>query len=607
MLSFLGQFLPISEAHLPASAVAALALYLSLRPLFNVDRALVKLWPLVLLFFASYRYYQAITFPSSSCFLRMWIAVQHYAPVFEAVVSDTLLLISIISIFSASVQLVRRARYVSRKSLFNAVGGAAVKALKQLPIASVKMANEMRKIESEVEHMLKGNDSLAAKMEKLHALPAQGMDDNKLVALLTNLAGNSDNKWKDGFVSGAVYHGEKEHLDVLNKAYALYAVTNPLHADLWPVVNKFEAEVIAMTASLLNGGHPEVCGTLTSGGTESIFLAAKAHRAYYRQKHGITTPEIIACVTAHAAIDKACEILGIRLIKVPMDSQSLKMDLHAVRWNISANTILLYSSAPNFPHGIIDDIAALSQLAVQNDVGLHVDCCLGGFVLPFARQLRTTIPVFDFALPGVTSISCDTHKYGYGSKGTSVVLYKTSELRRFQYFSYPDWTGGLYVTPTLAGSRSGALSAAAWASMVRLGREGFLEKTKGILDTVDEIKTGIQRIDGIHLLGDPLVMVVCFAGDKGINALRVGNAMAKRGWSLNSLQHPTSVHLCVTVCHIGKSQKFVSALEEAVNEVKQDPNASLEGGSAIYGMASSLPAGPVDDILRIYTDISLNV
>ncbi|KAI9915546.1 hypothetical protein PsorP6_008268 [Peronosclerospora sorghi] len=362
-----------------------------------------------------------------------------------------------------------------------------------------------------------------------------------------------------------------------------------------------------MTAGLMNGGHSEVCGTLSSGGTESIFLATKTHRDYYRHKHGITKPEIIACVTAHAAIDKACEILGIKLIKVPMVSKTLKMDLDAVRWSISANTIMLYSSAPNFPHGIIDDIEALSKLAVQNDVGLHVDCCLGGFVLPFARKLRQDIPVFDFSLPGVTSMSCDTHKYGYASKGTSVVLYKNSKLRRFQYFSYPDWTGGLYVTPTLAGSRPGALSAAAWASMVRLGYEGYLEKTKGILDTVDEIKAGIERIDGIHILGDPKAMVVSFAGDKGVHALKVSDAMAKQGWSLNPLQYPTSVHLCVTIRHIGKAQKFLKALEEAVNQVKEGPNHSAEGCSAIYGMASSLPAGPVDDLLRIYTDITLKV
>ncbi|CEG43597.1 sphingosine-1-phosphate lyase [Plasmopara halstedii] len=599
--------LPIPEERLPAYAVAFFVLYVSARSLFNVDRALAKIWPSLVLFFAYYRYRVAVTLPSFSVLFQLWTTVQQRAPVVEAVIGDTLIFIMLVTTSSFAVQTVRRLRYVSRKHLLNVIGGAILKALKQLPVVANKVASEMLKIEKEVELSLKGNSPLEGKMEKLYSLPDQGMDDKKLLVLMKDLAGNSDDKWKDGLVSGAVYHGEKEHLDVLNQASGLFAVSNPLHADLWPAVTKFEAEVIAMTAELMNGGHSEVCGTLTSGGTESIFLAAKTHREYYRQKHGITSPEIIACVTAHAAIDKACEILGIRLIKVPMDSKSLKIDLNAVRWSISANTIMLYSSAPNFPHGIIDDIEGLSRLAVQYDVGLHVDCCLGGFVLPFARQLRQDIPVYDFALPGVTSMSCDTHKYGYGSKGTSVVLYKNSDIRRFQYFSYPDWTGGLYATPTLAGSRPGALSAAAWASMVRLGREGYIQKTKGIIDTVDDIKAGIQRIEGIHVLGDPKAMVVSFAGDEGVNALKVGDAMAKRGWSLNSLQHPTCVHLCVTVCHIGKANKFLSALKEAVNEVKQDPNPSPEGGSAIYGMASSLPAGPVDDLLRIYTDITLKV
>ncbi|RLN54909.1 hypothetical protein BBJ28_00020288 [Nothophytophthora sp. Chile5] len=610
MATSLLELLPVPQDRVVGYAVAAAVLYLSLRPLFNVDRLLAKLYPSLVLAAAYYRYHVAVTSPSAatgSVLLQMWTEARAQAPVVEAVLGDTLLLILTIAVASYAVVTLRRMRYVSRKNVLNVVGGSLLDALKQLPFVSARMASEMKKIEGEVEHSLKGDDPLAAKMGKLHALPAKGMADNKLVALMTDLAGDSDDKWRDGLVSGAVYHGEKDHLELLNRAYALFSVSNPLHVDLWPAVNKFEAEVIAMTAGLVNGGHSEVCGTLSSGGTESIFLATKTHREYFRHKHGITKPEIVACVTAHAAIDKACEILGIKLIKVPMDPKTLKVDLAAVRWSISANTIMLYSSAPNFPHGMIDDIEALSKLAVQNDVGLHVDCCLGGFVLPFARELRPELPVFDFALPGVTSMSCDTHKYGYAAKGTSVVLYKNADIRRFQYFSYPDWTGGLYATPTLAGSRPGALSAAAWASMVRLGHEGFLEKTRGILETVDEIKAGIQRIEGIHMLGDPKVMVVSFAGDKGVNALKVSDAMAKHGWSLSPLQHPTSVHLCVTVRHIGKAKKFLSALQDAVLEVKQDPNPSPEGGSAIYGMASSLPAGPVDDILRIYTDITLKV
>lgn len=612
-----------SEQAPPPSAVGcavALALvYASLRRVCNVDRLLAKLFPGLVLAGAYYRYLTLLETssepeqePARSLLLRAWSALGAQAPLAEAVAGDALAAVALLLALAYVVDTLRKLRYVSRKRVLNVVGGSVVNVLRSLPVVSGRVAREIQKIERDIEHSLhKAADDAEERSAppspagKLRALPAKGMDDQALVALMEQLAGDADKRWQDGLVSGAVYHGEQSHLDVLNKAYALFSVSNPLHADIWPAVNKFEAEVIAMTASLVNGGDNNVCGTLSSGGTESIFLATKTHREYYRRVHGISSPEIIACVTAHAAIDKACEILGIKLVKVPVDPKTMQADLDAVRWNLTANTIMIYSSAPNFPHGVIDDIEALSRIAKQNDVGLHVDCCLGGFILPFARQLRK-LPRFDFALPGVTSMSCDTHKYGYAAKGTSVVLYRNQELRRHQYFAYPDWTGGLYVTPTLAGSRPGALSAAAWASMVRLGHEGFLKTTAAILETADVIKAGIPKIPGLALVGDPLVMVICFRGD-GVNVLKVSDAMAKKGWSLNPLQHPTSVHLCVTVRHIGRGHKFLTELAEAVEEVRSDPNAGHEGGSAIYGMASSLPAGPVDDILRIYTDVSLKV
>ncbi|TYZ68937.1 hypothetical protein PybrP1_012199 [[Pythium] brassicae (nom. inval.)] len=495
-------------------ALATAVAYFALRAFFNVDRVLKRLYPAVLLAGAYYRYHALAadqTQSERSLLLEALQSLRAKAPHAETALGDLAVVALALHVAVAVLDALRKSRYVSKKNVLNVVGGTAVAVLKKIPFAAGKLAGEIKKIEEQIEHSLKAESQ---HLGKVYELPAKGMADAALVALLQTLAGDADKRWQDGLVSGAVYHGEQDHLAVLNKAYELFSVSNPLHADLWPAVGKFEAEVIAMTANLMSHGSADVCGTLSSGGTESIFLAAKTHREFYRHKHGITQPEIIACVTAHAAIDKACEVLGIKLIKVPVDPVTLKSDVAAVKWNITANTIMIYSSAPNFPHGIIDDIEALSKVAVANDVGLHVDCCLGGFILPFAKKLRATIPTFDFELPGVTSMSCDTHKYGYAAKGTSVVLYKSKELRRFQYFAYPDWTGGLYVTPTLAGSRPGALSAAA-------------------------------------------------------------DAMAKKGWSLNALQHPVSVHLCVTVRHIGK--------------------------------AKNMPAGPVDDILRIYTDVTLKV
>lgn len=592
---------------LTGGAVALALVYASLRRVCNIDRVLTKLFPGMVLAGAYYRFANmpSTSTPPRSAPLQAWLEFSAHAPQIEAVMGDTIAAVIAVVVVVAIVDAVRKTRYVSRKAVLNVVGGSLVNVLRSLPIISGRVADEMKKVEADIEHSLHGDGHLATIMKPQLALPAKGMGDAALLKLMDDLAGDADKRWQEGLVSGAVYHGEKDHLAVLNKAYETFSVTNPLHADLWPAVVKFEAEVIAMTASLMAGGSKEVCGTLSSGGTESIFLATKSHREYFRHNHGITRPEIIACVTAHAAIDKACEILKIKLVKVPVNPKTLQIDLDAVRWNMTANTIMIYSSAPNFPHGIIDDVESLSKIAVQNGVGLHVDCCLGGFILPFAKKLRANIPKFDFELPGVTTMSCDTHKYGYAAKGTSVVLYKNKDWRRFQYFAYPDWTGGLYVTPTLAGSRPGALSAAAWASMMRLGYEGFLKNTEAILQTAEEIKAGIKHIDGIKLVGDPLVMVIGFAGENGLNVLKVSDTMAKKGWSLSPLQHPTSVHLCVTVRHVGRAKKFLAELAEAVKVVQNDPNSAHEGGSAMYGMASSMPAGPVDDILRIYTDVTL--
>lgn len=199
-------------------------------------------------------------------------------------------------------------------------------------------------------------------------------------------------------------------------------------------------------------------------------------------------------------------------------------------------------------------------------------------------------------------MSVDTHKYGYTLKGASVVLYRNKDLRHAQYFCYADWTGGMYTTPTIAGSRCTGLITQAWASLVTIGEEGFMKNTRDILETAREIGRGIERIPGLELVGNVEVMIVCFRGTPdGPNIYTVGDMMTKRGWSLNTLQHPASVHLCCTMRHVGKATVFLQDLTESVTAAR---NMSSEGGNAaIYGMASSLPAGPVDEMLRVYNDV----
>ncbi|MBK7218729.1 MAG: aminotransferase class V-fold PLP-dependent enzyme [Candidatus Promineofilum sp.] len=442
-------------------------------------------------------------------------------------------------------------------------------------------------------------------------LPEQGRDRAAILGEIEELKEREEARWRDGFVSGAVYHGDAEHIDFLNRVYALTSQSNPLHADVWPSAAKYEAEIVAMTADMLGGSHAAagepVCGTVSSGGTESILLAMKTYRDRARAERGITRPEMVVPISAHAAFDKAADYFGIKMVRVPLDGD-YRADVAAARRAITRNTIVMVGSAPCFPYGVIDPIEKLSALAQSRGIGFHTDACLGGFVLPWAADLGYAVPPFDFRLPGVTSMSADTHKYGYAAKGTSVVLYRGPALRRYQYFTATDWPGGLYFSPTFAGSRPGALSAACWAALVSLGRDGYREATRRILLTADEIRQGIAATPGLRLLGHSL-FVHAFTSDE-VDIYRVLEAMSRRGWSLNGLHRPACVHICVTLRHtqpgIGHTpsvaQRFVADLRAAVEEVRAHPNEKGEM-APVYGLAASLPLrGVVSDILERYVD-----
>lgn len=441
-------------------------------------------------------------------------------------------------------------------------------------------------------------------------LPARGHDRAALLAQIDALQAEEAGRWSEGFVSGAVYHGDREHIDFLNQVYARCSQANPLHADLWPSVVKYEAEIVAMTGHMLGSAHvgeeDEVCGAVSSGGTESIMLAMKTYRDQAREQRGVQHPQMVVPTTVHAAFDKASRYFGIEMIKVPV-ADDCRADVAATRKAITRNTVVVVGSAPAFPHGVIDPIEELSELARERGIGFHTDACLGGFVLPWARELGYPVPPFDFRLPGVTSISADTHKYGYAAKGTSVVLYRDKALRRFQWYTTTDWPGGLYMSPTFAGSRPGALSAACWAAMLSIGAEGYRAATRKILETAAKIRAGIEQTPGLRVLGDPL-WVIAFASDE-VDIYRVMDFMTHRRWNLNGLHRPACVHLCVTLRHTqeGVAERFLADLRDAVAHVRTAP--SSKGGMApVYGLAGSLPVrGAISDVLERYLDVLYEV
>jgi sphinganine-1-phosphate aldolase len=430
-------------------------------------------------------------------------------------------------------------------------------------------------------------------------LPATGRPREEVLAELEAMAAAERAQWQDGHASGAVYHGDPEHVEFLTRVYALHSQSNPLHVDLWPSATKFEAEIVAMTARMLGGGE-DVGGVVSSGGTESIMLAVKAHR----DRAGIERPQMVLPETAHAAFDKASHCLGVEAVHVPV-GPDFRADVAATADAIGERTILVVGSAPSYPHCAIDPISELSELARERGIGFHTDACLGGFLLPFAERLDYSVPPFDFRLPGVSSMSADTHKYGYAAKGTSVVLYRGDELRHAQYFTFTEWPGGLYMTPTFAGSRPGALSAACWAAMTSIGEDGYLDAARRILDTAAQIRAGIEAIDGLRVLGDPLFCIAFATDDDELAIYRVMDAMSALGWSLNGLHRPPAVHICTTLRHTapGVAERFVADLRASAAQVRDEPPA--EGGMApVYGMAAQMPdRGAVGQMLAAFMDL----
>ena len=472
----------------------------------------------------------------------------------------------------------------------------------------MKTAKVQKEVDREMEKLLPELDRMAnaykLKFTTHHSLPEEGISHDKVLEEVRNISSGEQSRWKEGYVSGAVYHGEDDHIEFLNQVYAIQSQSNPLHSDLFPSAGKFESEIISMTANMLGAGETkdDICGAVTSGGTESILLAMKTYRDYYRSEKGVHTPNIIIPVTAHAAFDKAGEYFGIKVVKIPIGNDYL-VDIHKLERAVDRNTICIVGSAPNFPHGLIDPIEDLSRIAKRNNTGLHVDSCLGGFVLPFAQKAGFSVPPFDFNVDGVTSISADTHKFGYAAKGTSVILYRSPKLRSYQYYTIADWPGGLYFSPTFAGSRPGALSAACWAAMLSMGEKGYLEAVTKIIKTADKFKKSIADIPELELIGDPL-WVIAFKSDS-LDEYKIMDQMTEKGWNLNGLHKPSCIHICITLRQTqeGVSERFSVDLKEAVEMVKKNPENST-GMAPVYGMAATLPfRGVIKDILKKYLDL----
>lgn len=418
-------------------------------------------------------------------------------------------------------------------------------------------------------------------------IPEKGRPSADVLSEVTSFARREDAMGDEGRVSGSLYCGDHDHYHVLSQVFESFAHVNVLQRDMYPSATKFEAEIIAMVADMLHGeaAGGDVCGVVTSGGSESLITALYAYREQAAKERGITRPNVVIPRTAHVALDKGAHWLGIEMRHAPLTDEFV-VDVQAMAELIDENTIALVGSAGNYAHGLVDPIPALGALALQHGVGLHVDGCLGGFLLPWIEANGVIVAPWDFRVPGVTSISADTHKYGYALKGTSTLIYRTKALRAHQWFTYPDWPGGLYLSPGFAGSRSGGLIASTWASLVLTGREGYLSAARQIHDAAERMVAGIRAIPELDVIGDPLFLVAFQSSV--VDVYLVNDELKRRGWRMNALQLPAALHFCVTRPNTDPAvvDAFLSDLSDSVAFAKVHAGEPADSG-AMYGFAGT--------------------
>jgi len=431
--------------------------------------------------------------------------------------------------------------------------------------------------------------------------PEQGSPREEVLGELKTMATEEDAFWETGKCSGTMYCGDHDHYAFMNEAFGLFAHVNVLQRDMCPSATKFESEIIAMTLDLLHGEavtDTTPAGIITTGGTGSISHAILAYRDHARETRGITRPNVIKPETAHPAFDKACHLFGVELRRAPVDPVTTLVDVDWVKDHIDDETVAIIGSACNYGYGTVDPIEELSDVALEKGVGLHVDSCLGGFILPFGQELGYEVPVFDYRIPGVTSMSADTHKYGYAFKGTSVVTFRDQAVRNSQYFYLTGWSGGKYCSPGMDGSRSGGLIAATWAAMVQLGREGYRRYAQQIFETSSAMQESVRSHPELRILGKP-TFLFSFTSDE-FDIYHVNDFMRTRGWRFNGQQYPNALHMAVTrpQTQEGVAETFATDLADAVAYAHEHAGDSPQSG-AIYGGVEGGMTDEADSFIKM--------
>ncbi len=418
--------------------------------------------------------------------------------------------------------------------------------------------------------------------------PTKGLPKEEVLAKIKKKK-EHDFDWKSGKIFCSVYDGGEEAQEVVKEAYSYYLTENPVDPTLFPSLRDMETEVVAMSAEILRGD--EAVGSLTTGGTESILLAIKTakNRAKVLKPH-LKEFEVILPYTVHSAFFKACDYFDVKPVITKLTGD-YKADANAIKEAITDNTILITASAPSYVFGVVDPIEEIGKIAEEHDLPFHVDACIGGIVLSFARLGGEKVPDFDFSIPGVTSISMDWHKYGYAAKGCSVLLHKNKEYRRFQFFVCTEWSGYTLVNSTILSTKSGGPIAGCWAAIHHFGMEGYIQLSKDQLETTRRFIEGINAIEDLEVMGKPESSLLSFTSDK-LSIYDLMDEMVERGWhlqfQLSNEYSKSNLHLTVARAHKDLVDDLLKDLSEAVAKVKKKGFLKKAGTKATVKTVSAL-------------------
>ena len=374
-----------------------------------------------------------------------------------------------------------------------------------------------------------------------------------------------DVRWREGRAFSLAYHAGAEALAVAEEAYRRFSGENALSTDAFPSLKQIQAEVVAMAGVWL-GATPSSAGFMTSGGTESILMAVKAARDRLLAERQIRQPNMVMPTSAHAAFAKAGAYFGVEVRRVVVGSD-WRADVAAMQSQVDKNTVLIVGSAPQYPQGVVDDIVGIAKIASDAQINCHVDACMGGVTLAYLQRLGENIAPWNLQVPGVSSISVDLHKFGYTSKGASVIMYASKHLRSFHGFVTDDWLGGVYGSSGVLGTKSGGSMASAWAVMHFLGDDGYLRLTRQAREATLQLATVIRNTPELVLRAEPESTLLCFGAQdpSTLNVFAVADELSKRGWYVDRQTPPDSLHCTVNAIHHDKIDWFARDLHESVS------------------------------------------